>query len=80
MIVPSTYYGDAATPVSGCWPGPQLRLQERMVIRHAVNRRLRDVQDAPAGGVEHEMDPPFQNSPTRLRQNSPTCLFSDDHG
>jgi hypothetical protein len=26
------------------------------------------------------MDPPFQNSPTRLRQNSPTCLFSDDHG
>jgi REP element-mobilizing transposase RayT len=25
------------------------------------------------------MDPPFQNSPTLLRQNSPTCLFSDDH-
>lgn len=26
------------------------------------------------------LDPPSQNSPTRLRQNSPTCLFSDVHG
>jgi hypothetical protein len=32
--------------------------------------------DAPVG----PLDPPFQNSPTRLRQNSPTRLFSVDHG
>lgn len=32
-----------------------------------------------AHGDPLTMDPPFQNSPTRLLQNSPTQLFSVDH-
>jgi len=34
----------------------------------------------PIGSTVRTLDPPDQNSPFRLLQNSPTQLFSLDHG